>query len=80
MLTLYVRAGCPFCAKALAAGAELGLSFDLKDIADPGIADELVAQGGKNQTPYLADTDNNIALYESGDIVKYLRERYAKPA
>src|SRR3989344_5259214 len=73
MLTLYVRTGCPYCAKVLAAGQELGISFDLKNIADEGIADELIAKGGKRQTPYLVDSERGVAMYESDAIVNYLR-------
>jgi glutathione S-transferase len=76
MLTLYVKTGCPFCAKVLAAGEELGLSFDLKNVADPGVAEELVEKGGKKQEPYLIDTDTGIAMYEAGLIVSYLRAHY----
>jgi len=80
MLTLYVRTGCPYCAKALAAGEELGISFDLKNVADPGVSEELVEKGGKSQTPYLIDSERGVAMYESDAIVNYLREHYAKPA
>ncbi len=34
MLTLYVKTGCPYCAKVLAAGEELGFEFNLKNVAD----------------------------------------------
>ena len=79
MLTLYVRTGCPYCAKVLAVGEELGISFDLKNTADEGVADELIAKGGKRQTPYLVDTERDVGMYESDAILKYLHERYAKP-
>lgn len=77
-LTLYVRTGCPYCAKVLAAGEELGITFNLKNVAEHGIADELIARGGKKQMPYLVDEDQHVEMYESDDIVKYLHEHYAK--
>jgi len=80
MLTLYVRTGCPYCAKVLAVGKELGISFDLKNVADDGVVDELTAKGAKRQTPYLVDSERGVAMYESDAIVNYLREHYAKPA
>lgn len=76
MLTLYVKTGCPFCAKVLKAGEDLGLSFDLRNVADPSVAEELVAKGGKKQEPYLLDTDTGIAMYEADLIVSYLRAHY----
>ncbi len=78
MLTLYIKTGCPFCHKVLAAGEELGITFDEKNIADDAVASELVARGGKRQVPYLVDTERNREMYESGDIVAYLRANYAK--
>ncbi len=77
MLTLYVKTGCPFCNKVLDAGGELGIAFDEKDIADDAVAAELVSRGGKRQVPYLVDTDRGVAMYESDDIVAYVREHYA---
>jgi glutaredoxin len=73
MLTLYVKTGCPFCHKVLAAGEELGVSFDQKNIAEPNIAEELIARGGKRQVPYLVDSEKGVEMYESDDIVAYLR-------
>lgn len=73
MLTLYVRAGCPFCHRVLAVSEELGISFDEKDIADDAVAAELVARGGKRQVPYLVDSDRGAEMYESEDIAAYLR-------
>ncbi len=80
MLTLYVKTGCPFCAKVLGTMEELGISADLKNIADEGVADELIARGGKRQVPYLIDSEKNVEMYESGDIVTYLSEHYGPKA
>jgi len=78
MLTLYIRTGCPFCHKVLDTVQELGLEIEEKNLANSGVADELIAKGGKRQVPYLVDSDRGIALYESMDIDAYLRARYPK--
>lgn len=78
MLTLYVKTGCPYCAKVLAAGAELGLEFTLKNVSDEAVNAELIARGGKRQMPYLVDEDAGVEMYESEDIVAYLRNMAAK--
>lgn len=78
MLTLYVKTGCPYCAKVLRAGEELGIEFELKNTADEGIAEELIARGGKKQMPYLVDSATGTEMYESDDIVAYLQEHYPK--
>jgi glutathione S-transferase len=77
LLTLYILKGCPFCAKVLMAGAELGIDFDEREISDPQVSEELIARGGKHQVPYLIDTENDVALYGSDEIVDYLHKRFS---
>ena len=72
--TLYFRPGCPFCAKVLEVSEELGVEFVMKNIYDEGISEELVARGGKAQVPYFVDEEKNVEMYESDDIIAYLRE------
>lgn len=62
-------------------GENLGVEFDLQDIeADDAIAAALIKKGGKRQVPYLVDTDKDVAMYESNDIIDYIRENYAGTA
>lgn len=58
----------------------LGVEFNLKDIEDDAIAAELIEKGGKRQVPYLVDTDKDTAMYESADIIDYIRDNYANTA
>jgi glutaredoxin 3 len=78
MLTLYVRTGCPYCAKVLAAGEELGVDFNLKNIADAGVEEELIHIGGEAQVPFLIDEEASIQMYESDPIVAYLHDRFGE--
>jgi len=78
MLTLYVKTGCPFCAMVLRALDELELDYKEKNIADQEVAEELIERGGKRQVPYLIDTDAEVEMYESADIVAHLNQRYEK--
>lgn len=77
MLTLFVKTGCSYCAKVLAVVQELGLTIEEKNIVDDTVAEELLSHGGKRQVPYLLDSDRDVAMYESDDIVAYLREHYS---
>ena len=79
MLTLYVKTGCPFCAKVLDEMDTLGVQATLKNIADAAVAEELIARGGKRQVPYLIDDEHDVEMYESGDVVAYLQTHYVKP-
>ena len=77
MPILYVRTGCPFCARVLDAGEELGITFEERNVADEGVVDELIARGGEPQVPYLVDEENDIEMYESDAIVAYLQEQFS---
>ena len=78
MLELYVRDGCPFCRKVLDAARELGLKegddYRVIDAAPetPGRR-TLLEVGGKAMVPFLIDGDHS--MYESDDIIAYLRQQ-----
>ncbi len=55
---------------------ELDLPYEERDVAEPGVADELIARGGKKQTPYLVDTEAGVEMYGSADIVGHLMQHY----
>lgn len=80
MLTLYVGTGCPFSERVLDAGTDLDIEFDIKNVEEPGVREELVERGGKEQTPFLVDDENDVEMYDSDDIIAYLKERYPAAA
>ncbi|MDE2213328.1 MAG: glutathione S-transferase N-terminal domain-containing protein [Patescibacteria group bacterium] len=80
MLILYDKTDCPYCEVVLEELDELGLKAELRNIADKGVAEELVDRGGKRQVPYLVDEEHDVEMYESEDIVEYLRETYGATA
>ncbi len=78
MLTLYYKTTCPFCHKVMDFAAANNIELQLKDIySDPVIMEDLIERGGKRQVPYLVDADRGVEMYESDDIVNYLRENHA---
>jgi glutathione S-transferase len=76
MPTLYVKTGCPYCAKVLMTADILGVALEKKNVADPGVAEELVLKGGKKQEPYLVDADRGVSMYEADAIIAYLNKQY----
>jgi glutathione S-transferase len=76
MLILYIRTGCHYCAKVLAAGEEMHIEFEIKNVSDSALAAELISLGGKLQLPYLVDHENNKEMYESDDIIAYLHQNF----
>ena len=73
--TLYYSKTCPFCQKVLRFMNENGITMDKRDIAQPGIQNDLVRVGGKKQVPCLVV--GSTAMYESEDIIEYLRRECA---
>ncbi len=74
MITLYVKTGCPFSAKAMAALDAYGVEYEQRNISSPAFLHELMALGGKKQTPYFVDGDEQF--YESDRIVAYVEEHF----
>ena len=76
-LSLYYYDGCPFCNMTLKALENIDLDIELRHIRrQPQYRTELIKQGGKPQVPCLRiedDTGETNWLYESRDIISYLR-------
>ena len=78
MITLYASLGCSYCAKVIEAlHHEVGEDFNVRYISKPENRAE-VEKGGKLQTPYLVDKETDTLLYESDDIIAYLKKQYKK--
>ncbi len=79
MLHLYYKPTCPYCQRVLQANEQIGAKLHLLDVsASDDLREELVAKGGKKQVPFLVDDEKKTMLYESGDIIEYLRVHYGK--
>ena len=72
---LYVKTGCPYVARVLSFASERGIKFEERNIANMRVAEELIARGGKRQVPYLVDLEKGVEMYESEDIVEYLKNK-----
>ena len=76
-LELFFYPECPFCQRVLATIMNLGIrdSIELRDIhVDDSARQTLVEIGGKQQVPCLFI--DGEPLYESGDIVNWLEEKF----
>jgi glutathione S-transferase len=77
-LILYQYEGSPYCRKVREILHELDLPCLMKNVARGSLRrKELIAHGSKMQVPYLIDPNTQIAMYESEDIIRYLRKTYA---
>lgn len=76
--SIYEFRACPFCVKVRRFLKREGIELPLKDAMREPARGELQAGGGKLQVPCLRieNGDGSVRwLYESSDIIQYLRER-----
>jgi glutaredoxin len=73
MYTLYVKTGCPYCTKVISFVKEKGITIEEKNISDEKVLEDLIARGGKKQVPYLVDSSTGKEMYESDEIISYLK-------
>ena len=83
MIILYVKTGCPYCARAMEALDEHNVVYQKKNILDPSVATELEQLGGKRQVPFMVDdndtpnaTADDMSMYESEDIADYIDRKF----
>ena len=73
MFDLYMLETCPYCKKVMKFLDEHCVQFNKIDIAEKSSEDALIQAGGKRQVPFLVDRDRNIQMYESNDIIEYVK-------
>ena len=78
---LFQYDACPFCYRVRRFLQQAGIDIPLRDtLHDPQAHAELVAGGGRGTVPCLRieTPDAEVRwLYESADIIEYLRQRFA---
>ncbi|MBL1378989.1 glutaredoxin family protein [Zobellella iuensis] len=78
-LALYQKAWCPYCQRVKAAIDELGLDIAEYDTNAPEHLQALLAGGGQRMVPCLRiefEPGRYYWLYESMDIIAYLRRHF----
>ncbi len=81
-LELFEFEGCPYCRKAREALSVLDLEVWIRPCpkGGPRFREQVKAQGGKYQFPYLVDPNSGKQMYESDDIIAYLFQEYGEGA
>lgn len=79
LLELYEYEGCPYCRLVREALTELDLDAQIYPCPKGGtrFRAKVTELGGKRQFPFLVDPNTGAHMYESADIVAYLRATYA---
>ena len=76
-LVLYNFEASPYCRKVREALNELDLDHTLRNVARGGARrQELRERGGRMMVPYLIDPNSGREMYESDDIIAYLKTQY----
>ena len=73
MFDLFVLDTCPYCIKVMSFLDSNNIKYNKIDISNKASEEALIKIGGKRQVPFLVDTDRNIQMYESDDIIEYLK-------
>ena len=73
MISLFILSTCPYCRKVLNYLDTTDIEYNILNIDDKANYDEMMRLGGKRQVPLLFDGDNNVVMYESADIIEYLK-------
>ena len=73
MLDLFILETCPYCQKVIEFLDKEHMKYNKIDISNKDSEASLIQIGGKRQVPFLVDNERNIQMYESNDIIEYLK-------
>ena len=76
MIDLFVSDHCPYCKKVMDFAQECGIKFNKINIENEDNVLRLLTIGGKEQVPFLYDPSDDTRMYESEDIIQYLKDLY----
>lgn len=76
MLDLFILETCPYCKKVMDYMKENNIKFHKFDTINSDNVLRLLSIGGKDQVPFLYNEATNDKLYESDEIIKYLRKNF----
>ncbi len=75
MLDLYISETCPYSIKVMNYFNSHNIDYNKKDITKGENLEKLIELGGERQVPFLHDTDNDVSMYESDDIIEYVKNK-----
>lgn len=81
MIELYHAESCPYCVRVRKYFEDAGIAYISKPVplsGDSPLKDELRRIGGKTQVPFLVDAAGSVKMYESLDIIEYVKTKYAQ--
>lgn len=73
MIELFVLETCPYCKKVMDYMDSHDIQYKKIDIMNKFSEEALIKIGGKRQVPFMIDKNRNVQMYESDDIIEYLK-------
>lgn len=73
MINIFILPTCPYCHKVMDFMDEKGIAYNKIDITNPEKEEVLIKIGGKRQVPFIIDKEHNVEMYESDNIIEYLK-------
>ncbi len=73
MIELYISETCPYCSKVMDYFDENDIEYIKHDVSEPRNIKLLLEKGGKSQVPFMVDAEHDMSLYESDDIIDYVK-------
>lgn len=73
MIELFILEYCGYCQKVMKFMDENNIPYKKIDILDKANEESLIRIGGKRQVPFMIDREHGIEMYESNDIIEYLK-------
>jgi len=78
MIILFHKEECPFCHKVRQFMSDENISF-VSVVSKSGAPNRKLLEkiGGKGQVPFMIDADAGEMMYESDEIIEYLKKKFA---
>ncbi len=73
MFDLFISETCPYCQKVIDYFEENNISYNKKYVSEPDNLNMLLKLGGVAQVPFLDDPQKGVSMYESEDIINYVK-------
>lgn len=75
MIDLFISETCPYCRKVMNYFEENNIEYNKIDTANEDNVLRLLTIGGKDQVPFLYNEETDERLYESDDIIEYVKNK-----
>lgn len=74
MFDLFILDSCPYCQKVMSFLKDNNIKYHKFDTTNNDNVLRLMTIGGKDQVPFLYNEDTGDKVYESEDIIKYVKD------